>query len=527
MKQRVFGEETEYGCAFISDDGQAHSKVNYDDILIGAQCHLEFARNQARVYKDTGHIEYATPECLSAHDVVAYSKAGEHILNNLAKQFTRHVDDNTNSIVKGRLRFFRHNTATSQEPACGLPSITFGCHENYSFDSHKLHRSSAPLDIRLQAINEASLSTESSKKNTGALYTIYQHILPFLITRFMWSGSGSLVREDEKPVFQLSQRIPYIKMLSRMRTTGDKGLFNWRDEPHARALGRLHVVCGDANMSEYQTYLKYGSTGIVLGMIEDGYLFGHLNFIDGLGVLRALNKTMDFKAQHQLVGGQWLSALDVQKAYLQSAQQWARARQDNELCNTISIWEETLAGLADNDPCLERRLDWVAKKTLLDSRAAKPDTTSGTLEQINLQYHDIDPDKGLYNLLVKNGMMDTLLCEEAIRVAALRPPEGSRALTRNAVLNRLEYWKRRGKVIKITHVSWDAIWYTVDKFGIKAMHNMSLPTPYDTTKKAVDEVDEFVNSVQVYHTGSVIEQVVSRMRPFISPILSFLAQRNR
>ncbi|MBI4738919.1 proteasome accessory factor PafA2 family protein [Candidatus Woesearchaeota archaeon] len=518
MKQRVFGEETEYGCAFIGEDGQAYVPVDHYAILKDAQRHIKFASNQARVYFDLGHIEYATPECLGAHDVVLYSKAGEHMLNELAKQCTEYTPATNsvkNLVLKGRVRFFRHNADTAHDPITQPAPNTFGCHENYSFDSRKLSRSAAPLSLVSQSVREALRLPDSSTRNTAALFTIYQHILPFLITRYAWSGSGNIVQWAGKSAFQLSQRIPCINRLSAF-STEDRSLFNWRDEPHAKSVGRLHVVCGDANMSEYQTYLKFGVTGIVLGMIEDGYHFDDLNFVDGLQTLRALNQTMDFQEQHRVIRRPSMSVLDVQKAYLQSAQQWVRSQQDRELCDIVNCWEETLVGLADNDPLLERRLDWAAKKSLIDARAAKPGSTHRTLDQINLQYHDIDPDKGLYSFLVKNGMMDTMLCKQDICVAASRPPEGSRAATRSAVLNRLEYWKRRGRKVNITHVSWDSIWYKVNKFGIEVMHNVALPTPYDTSEKTVGEVDKFITSKLVFHTDSVVNKVRSSISELLS-----------
>lgn len=483
MKPRVFGEETEYGCAFISNDGLSYvpSDSHLLNMLQDIHKCRDYAANGALVYLDSHHIEYATPECLSPLDVVAHSKAGELILSNAARKSTACRDDETRSVLRGRVRFFRHNVDAVEETL----QRTFGCHENYSFEPRKILHNGAKKSLKnlVEGISQPS-------KNHGALQMIASNILPFLMTRYIWAGNGSLAIKDGRCSFQLSQRIPHMKKLDGIQTTGDRCVFNWRDEPLAENLGRLHVVCGDANMSEYQTYLKYGTMGLVLGMIEDGYQFDHLELLDPFNAFRCMNNTLNFHERYPLKHMNALSALDIQRKYLCAAQQWIRSHPEEHLNEVIPVWDETLLMLEENDPALERRLDWAAKRALLKRSQEKGE--EDCFQQINLQYHDIDPEKSIYHALVENGMMDTLLVREDVTHAVSSPPKGSRAVTRKAIIDRIEFYRRRGFHVCVNEISWDHISYAHQKRGMLYSDIIHLPTPYDTTTDALQQIDYFM-----------------------------------
>ncbi|MBI4739504.1 proteasome accessory factor PafA2 family protein [Candidatus Woesearchaeota archaeon] len=485
MKPRVYGEETEYGGVFISDKNISHPLAGsmLENLLNQAERKSDFLKNGARMYKDMHHIEYATPECLSPIDVVIYSKAGERILNSIAKENTTAQEAITLNPVNGRVRFFRHNVDGDGSGSNKLN--TFGCHENYSYD---------PQKITLEEIRKDDLSgpdiTPVDPVHLTALLLIYQHILPFLITRFMWTGSGNLTTQNGKKVYQLSQRIPHLNELSTSDTTSSRGVFNLRNEPHSSVVGRLHLICGDANMSEYQTYLKYGVTGIVLGMIEDGYKFDNLHFKEELRVLYDMNSTMNFHKRYEMAEGEPASPFDIQRAYLDCARIWATAHKDPEIDDVISLWEETLTMLEDGDPALAKRLDWVAKRKLIFKKFANPNRKRGELQQINLQYHDINPEKSLYYLLVNNGLMDTFLPQEDILHATDHAPPGSRAQTRQNLLEHFAACNRAGLRIDVKAIVWDKIVYEFfSPSGASYSGIIHLPSPYDTSQESIVQIN--------------------------------------
>lgn len=493
MKPRVYGEETEYGGVFISHKDVSHKLADnfIERMLYQAERTSTFLNNGARMYKDLAHIEYATPECLSPIDVTIHSKAGEYILNALAKENTSAVEENTQHPLRGRVRFFRNNVDSSGEYYL-LPH-TFGCHENYSYDPEKFSDKDV-ADGANDVLTDLEQTPVAARRSRTLEY-ICDHLLSFLITRFLWASTGNLIRENGKKVYQLSQRIPFITQLSADSTTSGRGVFNFRDEPHAKNVGRLHLICGDANMSEYQTYLKYGVTGIVLGMIEDGYLFDHLHFKNGMNVLKHMNRTMNFHQTHEMEFGKPKTPLDIQQAYLECARQWSRTQENPEIFNVIDCWEETLVMIKEGDQALERRLDWVVKRKLIFDKAAHPKRKAGELQQINLQYHDIDPEKSIYYLLVNNGLMDTFLSHDDILNATRNAPEGSRAKTRQAILNYFSELQHRGFLIEYTNIKWDQISYYFTINSVDYPQVIELPHPHDTSADSIREINAAITRV--------------------------------
>ncbi|MBI4739503.1 proteasome accessory factor PafA2 family protein [Candidatus Woesearchaeota archaeon] len=504
-KPRVYGEETEYGCAFIDSQSKARwpQKPQLQHIVKRVTINGDFIANGGRAYEDQNHIEYATPECICVSDVVRYSKAGEHILNKLAINVTDHIKQRSSGRVKDRLRFFRHNVDTHREQHLkNSAQRTFGCHENYSFDPQKLNRPNEEVHSSFATTSKAvwPISGQPILNLVRAqpLVVLYNHLLPFLISRFIWQGNGNLVYRDGKQQYQLSQRIPHMRALANMSTTINRGIFNWRNEPFSSTVGRLHIICGDANMSEFQTYLKFGATGIVMSMIEDGYSFDHLHFKNGVLALNALNEQMNLRERYPMAIGEPKSHLQIQREYLKQARAWAHSKcdlkcdLDDEITNIIQLWEETLTMLEDNDPVLERRLDWVAKRKLIFTRAEKRSCQAETLDQMNLQYHDVDPQKGLYYLLTQHDLMETFLPHQDVVNAVMRAPEGSRAKTRQAVIDYIKQYCSNGVQLEVTRVFWDIIHFNFKKKGITYQKHLELPTPYDTTDESINRLKQLL-----------------------------------
>jgi proteasome accessory factor A len=506
MVLRVYGEETEYGCCFVSDSGVSYPLTEHfiDTLIFAAKPLHQFISNGGRLYQDILHVEYATPECLSPVDVVKYSKAGERLLDRIARSKTCAIETGSDKELEGRVRFFRNNVDTSLLRGGGRVQNTFGCHENYSFDPRKF--------IGREGDSEACENDDplyspaiSISKNHAALQVIYEHMLPFLITRYIWAGSGDLVDAGGVLGFQLSQRIPHIDALASSLTTSQRPIFNWRDNPKSGFLGRLHVICGDANMSEYASLLKFGATGIVLGMIEDGFCFDDLTPVNGIHMLHTINRTMDFGMRFDMRKGSQKSALDIQKAYLERAKEWVRDRPDEDASDLIDIWEETLDMLKDGDPALERRLDWAAKRSLIVDSASAAGKSGASLKQMNLQYHDIDRTRGLYYFLVQNGLMDTFLERGEVNYAAVYPPKYSRARMRQELVSNILKRKREGLDIDITSLTWDEIEFCITVDGKDHNKRMRFPSPFFFHEfgdnKAISLVDKMISEIESSKTN--------------------------
>ena len=211
-------------------------------------------------------------------------------------------------------------------------------------------------------------------------------------------------------------------------------IINTRDEPHAdpEKYRRLHVIIGDANMSEISTYLKLGSTALVIAMIEDGWLTGEtgvdLSVENPVASLRAVSHDPALTHLLRLRDGRRMTAVQVQMEFLDQARKYVADRfgadADDQTKDVLSRWESVLVRLESAPAGCARELDWVAKLELLEGFRARDglDWTSPRLQLIDLQYSDVRADKGLYNRLVARGRMERLLAEEQVSRAMTQPP---------------------------------------------------------------------------------------------------------
>lgn len=350
--------------------------------------------NGARLYNDHAHPEYATPECRRLMDLIAHDKAGERIL--LACAHAYHKQSGA------QVKLYKNNT--------DYHGSSYGTHESY---------------LLQRAVDFDTLASTMT---------------PFLATRMIYAGAGKVgveVNPNPRAPYQISQRADFYMDTMNVETLYRRPIFNTRDEPHARMrdFRRLHVICGDANMSEYATALKVGATALVLNLLEDGWA-ANLFLVDPVKTAQSISRDPDGKWLVETDDG-ILSAIDVQRRYLQAAQ--ARyAGRDAETDWVLREWE-TVLNLLETDPeSLGDRLDWVAKRQLLtlfaESEGVPLDDPA--MIALDLAYHDIDPAEGLYYALVEQGRMQTLVSPETVEYAMLNPPADTRAAIRGLCVQR-------------------------------------------------------------------------------------------
>ena len=409
MNRRIYGLENEYGIICTSDrrGGKALSIQNavmylFREIISGRMYPDVFLENGARFYQDIGcHPEYATPECDNVSDLVSHDKAGERIIERLSVAAERKMQADG---FLGRISVFKNNTDT--------PGNTYGCHENYLMDRRVSFRQLA------------------------------SQLIPFFVTRQVFAGAGK-VKSSNRGGYAISQRAQHIREEISIATTTARGIINTRDEPHAdrEKYRRLHVIVGDSNMSEFATYLKIGTTAIVLRMIEDNFIKQRLALRDSVRAIQQISEDITCTRKIELENGKRLSGVEMQWEYLECAKQYFEQAESDPITDQIMArWEYVLTCLETDPMQLDRELDWVIKKKLIEtyveSRQLK--WNSAKVMMLDLQYHNIRPDLGLYYKLEKDGRVERIVSDDEVEHAMHHPPETTRA-------------KFRGRFVKLAN----------------------------------------------------------------------------
>ena len=353
--------------------------------------------NGARFYNDHAHPEYCTPECSTLDELVAQDRAGERILMRCARRLSEERGET--------VRLYKNNTDFSGH--------SYGCHENY--------------------LLPRSLPWEK----------LAQGIQAFLVTRQIFAGAGKFAIEAEdkfiSPGFQIAQRSDFFSELQSVDTMQRRPLVNTRDEPHANPnlYRRFHVIIGDANMSPFATRLKVGTTALILEALTRFPARVYPTLGDPLGALPAISRDRTFRWDLVLQNNQVSTAVDVQRKYLQAVR---------ELCNLtdpaksqlLLDWETVLNDLETDHLLCRNRLDWVAKLALIREFQAAQNVADDDpwLRSLDLEYHRLDLEEGLYYGLEKSGAFERVPGEGAVRAAICGPPLTTRALIRGKCIQK-------------------------------------------------------------------------------------------
>ncbi len=398
--------------------------------------------NGARYYVDHAHPEYSTPECATPRELVIHDKAGERILERSLQELERAMPGGQ------RLAVYKNNTDGKGN--------SYGTHENYLVD---------------RAVPFAN---------------IVRDLTPFFVSRQIFCGAGKLGAEapwDEGDRFryQLSQRADFFEAEVGLETTLKRPIINTRDEPHAdpEKYRRLHVILGDANLCEVATYLKVGTTALVLKMIEDDYL-PDLSLANPVASLHEVSRDLSCRAEVRLADGRRLTAVQLQWEYLERAKKYVEHEDPTgEHPDVVERWETVLSGLEDDPMQLHRELDWVAKLRLLEGYRSRDGLTwnDPKLRLVDLQYHDVRRDRGLYHRLAAGQKVERVVTEEEVQRAVLAPPEDTRAYFRGTCISRFPD--------AITAASWDSLIFDT---GRDALQRVPMREPLRGTRAHVEEL---------------------------------------
>jgi proteasome accessory factor A len=404
--------------------------------------------NGARLYVDHAHPEYSTPEVTNPRDIVLWDKAGERVMAEAARRAAR---------VPGTqpIQLYKNNTDGK--------GASYGSHENYLMD-----RRTPFVDI-------------------------IRGLIPFFVTRQVFAGSGrvGIGTEGRTQGFQLSQRADFFEVEVGLETTLKRPIINTRDEPHANPeeYRRLHVIIGDANLAELSTYLKVGTTSLVLAMIEARALTRDLTIEEPVAALQAISHDPSLGHKVRLRTGQQMTAIEVQEAYLEQAQRFVdqRGEGDEQTADVLRRWAEVLELLADDPMRLADRLDWPAKLRLLEGYRSRDGLAWGDsrLKLVDLQYSDVRPEKGLYHRLVARGSMQRLLTDDEVTRAMLAPPVDTRAFFRGECLRRYPH--------QIAAASWDSVVFDLGRESLVRIPTME---PLRGTRDHVGALFESTSTAQ-------------------------------
>lgn len=413
MDRRIYGLENEYGvtCTLrgqrrLSPDEVA--RYLFRKVVSWGRSSNVFLENGARLYLDVGsHPEYATPECDSIYDCVVHDKAGEQILEGLLEGAEQRLREEG---IRGTIYLFKNNTDSAGN--------SYGCHENY--------------------LTSRSDDTER-----------YPEVLiPFLVTRQIYTGAGKVLQTARGPIYTIAQRAEHIWESQSSATTRSRPIINTRDEPHADAekYRRLHVIVGDSNMSEYTNFLKIGSTACVLRMMEDKSVdLRDFTLENPTRAIREISHDITCRRKVRLASGRELSALDIQRELLGKALKYADARGFLPFeMQALEMWEHCVSTI-ENDPLkLNREVDWVIKYHLLEAFRKKNDLAldDARSQLIDLQYHDICRNRGLFYKLQTNDLVERICKDEDIEIAKDNPPATTRAKLRGDFIKRAKERKR-------------------------------------------------------------------------------------
>ena len=409
------GLETEYGVTCVVDGQRRLSpdevaRYLFRKVVVWGRSSNVFLPNGGRLYLDVGsHPEYATAECDNLSDLIKQDQAGDRIVEELA--VSAEIRLNAEGI-KGQIHLFKNNMDAAGN--------SYGCHENFSV---------------------------SRKKN---FEEVTESIIPFLITRQIFCGAGKWISSSKGANFQISQRAEHMWESVSSATTRSRPIINTRDEPHADPdeYRRLHIIVGDSNMSETTTVVKVATTELMLRAAELGLLKDKFTIENPIKTIRDISTDLKFRNSFRLSSGREITALQMQNEMYNIVSSMPGL---DELLEkpfyryALNLWRRSLDALESEDFSLvDMELDWMIKRKFMNSYKEKHQLNDmdSRLILLDISYHNIRKDRGLFYILEKSGMAKTLITNNDVNSAMENPPETTRAALRGRFIKVAQEKKR-------------------------------------------------------------------------------------
>jgi proteasome accessory factor PafA2 len=386
--------------------------------------------NGARYYVDHAHPEISNPETTTAAEAVRWDRAADEIVRASMAHARGLLPEGAELVI------YKNNSDGKGN--------SYGCHENYL------------------------LSRETP------FGRIVAQVTPHFVTRQVFCGAGKVGteqpgREPAEVPYQLSQRADFFEEEVGLETTLKRPIVNTRDEPHCdpQKYRRLHVIVGDANMSEVATYLKVGTTAIVLAMIEDDEIGDEWLLAGPVAAIRQVSHDPTLQRTILLRDGRRATALEIQFGLLERARKY---EQTHGLAavgeavgrDVLARWEQVLTGLEHEPDTMAHWVDWVAKRRLVEGYAARHDLAPGSakLKAIDLQYHDMRAER----CLARRAGLDTLVDPAEAVSAMTEPPTTTRAYFRGRCLQKFPN--------DVVAANWDSLVFDVGRDPLRRVPMM-------------------------------------------------------
>lgn len=455
MKERIFGIETEFGLELLDENNKILFEDNFDKKMARKEFLLlalgiegrgsftalgqrNFKPNGSRVYKDVGnHIEYGTPECRSAKDAVIYDKAGELLVHEMISKGREREQ------ITEKFMVFKNNldsVYTTRSLRC------WGCHENYMIP--QFH----------------SVNIVNNKRVVFRKEMLFHLIIPFVVTRQIYGGAGWFFlgnnigtqrASDKRPFYILSQRAPFVSSLESSEFPFGhtrayplhKQMISRKASFGANNFQRLEIRVGESNLAEWSTYLKIGTTAIVLRMIEDGFLTDYLSLDnytirDPLLALKEIASDISCRKRTVGIGNLRAKPSEVQRSlYLEPAKVYlTRYGASEEEKDIMEKWEYVLNTIDKNPLKLSDRLDaWIRFKLLLDYRKKHRILWNHwKLGALNFAYDNIDRKRSVFYRIQELGAVKRIVTDKEICLAKTNPPDNTRAKLRGQMVGLAE-----------------------------------------------------------------------------------------
>ena len=444
------GLETEYGVTCVVDGQRRLSpdevaRYLFRKVVVWGRSSNVFLPNGGRLYLDVGsHPEYATAECDNLSDLIKQDQAGDRIVEELA--VSAEIRLNAEGI-KGQIHLFKNNMDAAGN--------SYGCHENFSV---------------------------SRKKN---FEEVTESIIPFLITRQIFCGAGKWISSSKGANFQISQRAEHMWESVSSATTRSRPIINTRDEPHADPdeYRRLHIIVGDSNMSETTTVLKVATTELMLRAAELGLLKDKFTIENPIKTIREISNDLKFRNSFRLSSGREITALQMQNEMYNIVLSMPGLDEILEkpfYRYALNLWRRSLDALESQDFSLvDMELDWMIKRKFMNSYKEKHQLNDmdSRLILLDISYHNIRKDRGLFYILEKSGMAKTLITNNDVNSAMENPPETTRAALRGRFIKVAQEKKRD---------------FTVDWVNLKIndqqQSSIACKDPFKNTDERVDKL---------------------------------------
>ncbi len=454
IDKRIMGLETEYGVTCVVDGQRRLSpdevaRYLFRRVVAWGRSSNVFLPNGGRLYLDVGsHPEYATAECDNLLDLLKQDQAGDRIVEDLVVEAEKRLN---NEGILGQIHLFKNNIDAAGN--------SYGCHENFSVQrKHNFQQ-------------------------------IVESMIPFLITRQIFCGAGKWMTSSKSGVFNLSQRSEHMWESISSATTRSRPIVNTRDEPHAdpEEYRRLHIIVGDSNMSECTTILKVATTELVLRAAESGLINDQYSIENPIRTIREISTDLSFKKRFRLTSGREVTALQIQQEIYELVTKIPDFEQmmiQPLYKYAFDLWGRVLASIESNNfEDVKFEIDWIIKRDFFQEYMNKHSLlgNDSRMTLIDISYHNVRKDRGLFYILEKSGLAKSLINESDVVDSMSSPPQTTRAAL-------------RGKFIKIAQEKKRD--YTVDWLNLKINDQHQRSVICKDPFKAVDErVDELIENL--------------------------------